>query len=327
VTTEPHTGTMISIVAPVHDEQDSLPDLARRVAECADGLAGLEWELILVDDGSRDSSYAVMLGLAAHDSRIKVAQLSRNFGHQIALSAGIELARGDAVVMMDSDLQHPPELIGRFVELWREGYDVVYGVMRDRPEGWFKRFTANAHYALLNHLTKREMPAGAGDFRLIDRTVVDAFVAMRERDRYVRGMFAWLGFTQIGVDYVPAPRLAGQSKYTVRKMTHLAFDGIFSFSVFPLRLVLGLGLVVSAISFLFGIGSAISKLVGVYTVPGWATIVVVTTFIGGVQLIVLGGIGEYLGRVYDEVKQRPLYVVRSLHNFDEPGRAEQERRS
>ena len=282
-----------------------------------EGLPGVEGELILVDDGSRDASFPLMVAMAGRDRRVKAVQLSRNFGHQVALTAGIELAGGDAVVIMDADLQHPPEVLEQFVSLWREGYDLVYGVMAESPEGLFKRSTARFYYRFLNRLTTTAMPEAAGDFRLIDRTVVDAFLAMRERDRYLRGMFAWLGFRQTGVEYAAAPRAAGRSKYSVTRMLGLAVDGVLSFSILPLRLVIGIGLVVSLFSFLFGIISAITKVAGVFTVPGWATLVVVTTFIGGIQLIVLGVMGEYLGRVYEEVKQRPLYVVRQLVNFDE----------
>lgn len=306
----------VSIVVPVHDEQESLEELVRRITMTVDALPEVEAELILVDDGSRDTSYPLMVALASRDARIKVVQLSRNFGHQVALTAGIERATGAAVVVMDADLQHPPELIAEFVQRWREGFDIVYGVMQERPEGWFKRVTARAYYGFLRRMTKVDMPAAAGDFRLVDRVAVDAFVSMRERDRYVRGMFAWLGFRQVGVDYVPPPRYAGHSKYTVRRMARLAFDGIFSFSIYPLRVVLVLGLVVSFLSFVMGVVSGISKYVGIYTVPGWATIVVVVTFIGGIQLVVLGGIGEYIGRIYEEVKQRPLYVVRRTHGFE-----------
>ena len=216
---------------------------------------------------------------------------------------------------MDADLQHPPELIEQFVDLWRAGNDVVYGVMASRPEGVLKRWSARFYYRFLNRLTDTAMPAAAGDFRLVDRVVVDAFLAMRERDRYLRGMFAWLGFRQVGVEYVPAPRYAGRSKYTLTRMMGLAVDGILSFSIFPLRVVIGVGLVVSFVSFVFGISSAVAKLAGVFTVPGWATLVVVTTFLGGIQLVVLGVMAEYTGRIYEEVKQRPLYVIRRLHNF------------
>jgi polyisoprenyl-phosphate glycosyltransferase len=307
----------LSVVVPVHDEQESLEELARRLTASLDAIPDVSWEAILVDDGSRDASYPMMVALAGRDPRFKVVQLSRNFGHQVALSAGVELARGDAVVLMDADLQHPPELVGDFVGLWREGNDVVYGVMRERPEGWFKRVTARAFYGLLRRLTKVDMPVAAGDFRLVDRVAVDAFVSMRERDRYVRGMFAWLGFKQVGVDYVPPPRFAGRSKYTVRRMGRLALDGIFSFSVYPLRVVLVAGLVVSIVSFLVGVATLISKFAGAHVVPGYVTIVVVVTFLSGIQLIVLGGIGEYIGRIYEEVKRRPLYVVRRTHGFED----------
>lgn len=307
---------LLSVVVPVHDEQETLEELVRRLIAALDDLQGLDGEIILVDDGSHDMSYPLMLQIARREPRVKVVQLSRNFGHQVAITAGVELARGDAVIVMDSDLQHPPELIPEFVQRWDDGFDVVYGVMQERSEDWFKRITARAFYALLRKMTKVEMPAAVGDFRLVDRVAVDAFVSMRERDRYVRGMFAWLGFQQTGIDYVPPPRYAGRSKYTVRRMARLAFDGIFSFSIYPLRVVLVFGLVVSLISFVVGIVSGISKYVGIYTVPGWTTIVVVVTFIGGIQLVVLGGIGEYIGRIYEEVKRRPLYVVRRTHGFE-----------
>ena len=314
--TIPNAPRLLSVVVPVHDEQENLEELVRRLTAVLDDLPGLSAEILLVDDGSHDMSYPLMVRIANGESRVKIVQLSRNFGHQVAITAGIELARGHAVIVMDSDLQHPPELIPEFIGRWNEGFDVVYGVMQERSENWFKRATARAFYALLRRLTKVEMPAAAGDFRLIDRVAVDAFVSMRERDRYVRGMFAWLGFQQTGIDYVPPPRYAGHSKYTVRKMARLALDAIFSFSTYPLRVVLMLGLVVSLLSFLIGIGSAVSKFVGGYTVPGYVTIVVVVTFIGGFQLVVLGGIGEYIGRIYEEVKRRPLYVVRRTHGFE-----------
>lgn len=309
---------LLSVVVPVHDEQETLEELVRRLLGVLDELPGLSGEVILVDDGSRDMSYPLMTQIARREPRVKVVQLSRNFGHQVAITAGVELARGDAVIVMDSDLQHPPELIPEFVRRWKEGFDIVYGVMQQRSEDWFKRVTARAFYALLRRMTQVDMPAAAGDFRLIDRVAVDAFVSMRERDRYVRGMFAWLGFQQTGIDYVPPPRYAGRSKYTVRRMARLAFDGIFSFSIYPLRVVLVAGLVVSLASFLVGIATLISKLAGAYVVPGYVTLVVVITFLSGIQLVVLGGVGEYIGRIYEEVKRRPLYVVRRTHGFGEP---------
>lgn len=312
-----------SIVVPVHDEQEALPELYRRLTAVLAELDGGA-EVIFVDDGSDDLSYPMMLEFHRADARFKVAQLSRNFGHQLAISAGIDLARGDAVIVMDSDLQHPPEVIPEFAARWRDGYEVVYGVMVDRPEGWFKRTTARGYYRLLRKFSSIEIPAAAGDFRLADRRVIDAFRAMPEQNRFVRGMFAWLGFRQIAVPYAAPTRFAGSSKYTLGKMIRLATDGLISFSTRPLRLALDVGFVVSGLAFLFGIASLISKFAGTFLVPGWLTIVLVTSFIGGIQLIVIGVVGEYVGRIYDEVKARPLYLVRELHGFEhEPLRTRQ----
>ena len=304
-----------SVVIPIHDEQESLQELQRRLSDTLTLLDG-DAEVLLVDDGSTDLSYAVMLELHARDPRFKVVHLARNFGHQLAITAGIELARGDAVIVMDADLQHPPELLPTLAARWREGYDVVYGVMTERPEGWLKRITARAYYRILRRLASVEIPSAAGDFRLADRRVVEAFRAMPERNRFVRGMFAWLGFRQIAVPYAVPERFAGSSKYTLRRMLRLATDGLVSFSTAPLRLALNLGFVVSGLAFLFGIATLITKLAGAFLVPGWLTIVLVTSFIGGMQLIVVGVVGEYVGRIYDEVKARPLYLVRELHGFE-----------
>jgi polyisoprenyl-phosphate glycosyltransferase len=305
-----------SVVVPVHNEQEALPELQRRLTAVFGELDG-DVEVIFVDDGSTDLSYLMMLEFHRADPHFKVAQLSRNFGHQLAISAGIDLARGDAVIVMDSDLQHPPEVIPEFAARWRDGYEVVYGVMVDRPEGWFKRMTARGYYRVLRKFSSIEIPAAAGDFRLADRRVIDAFRAMPEQNRFVRGMFAWLGFRQIGVSYDVPPRHGGTSKYTVQRMVRLATDGLLSFSTKPLRLVLDIGFVVSIMAFLFGIGTLISKFFGAFLVPGWLTIVLVTSFIGGIQLIVIGVVGEYVGRIYDEVKARPLYLVRELHGFEQ----------
>lgn len=305
-----------SVVIPIHNEQESLPELKRRLIAVLAELDG-DAEVIIVDDGSTDLSYLMALEFHRTDPHFKVAQLSRNFGHQLAISAGIDLARGDAVVVMDGDLQHPPEVIPELAARWRDGYEVVYGVMVDRPEGWFKRATASMYYRLLRRFSNVEIPAAAGDFRLADRRVIDAFRAMPEQNRFVRGMFAWLGFRQIGVSYAAPPRHGGKSKYTFRRMIRLATDGLLSFSTKPLRLVLDIGFVVSIMAFMFGIGTLISKLAGAFLVPGWLTIVLVTSFIGGIQLILIGVVGEYVGRIYDEVKARPLYLIRELHGFEQ----------
>jgi glycosyltransferase involved in cell wall biosynthesis len=303
------------LVIPVHDEQDSLRELYRRLDEVFPHLDG-DVEVLFVDDGSTDMSYPLMLELHHRDPRFKVVHLARNFGHQLAITAGIELARGDAVVVMDGDLQHPPELLPELAARWREGYDVVYGVMTERPEGWVKRITARVYYRLLRKLTTIEIPAAAGDFRLADRRVIDAFRAMPERNRFVRGMFAWLGHRQIAVPYAVPERFAGSSKYTLRRMIRLATDGLVSFSTAPLRLALDLGFVVSAVAFLFGIATLITKLAGAFLVPGWLTIVLVTSFIGGIQLIVIGVVGEHVGRIYDEAKARLHYLGCEPHGFD-----------
>jgi polyisoprenyl-phosphate glycosyltransferase len=304
-----------SVVIPVHNEQESLDELQRRLVDVFELLDG-DAEVVLVDDGSTDASYPLMLELRGRDERFKVVQLARNFGHQLAITAGIDLARGDAVVVMDGDLQHPPELLPELAAQWRAGFDVVYGVMTERPEGWVKRFTARVYYRMLRKLASVEIPAAAGDFRLVDRRVVEAFRAMPERNRFVRGMFAWLGFRQVAVPYAVPARFAGSSKYTLRKMIRLATDGLISFSTRPLRLALDLGFVVSGLAFLFGLASLVSKFAGAFLVPGWLTIVLVTSFIGGIQLMVIGVVGEYVGRIYDEVKARPLYLVRELHGFE-----------
>jgi glycosyltransferase involved in cell wall biosynthesis len=306
---------MLSVVIPVHDEEENVRELERRLALVLDRLDEPS-EVIFVDDGSRDATYPLLLGLNSRAPRFKVVRLSRNFGHQMAITAGTDLAAGDAVVIMDGDLQHPPELIPEFVRWWRAGYDVVYGVMEERPEGWFKRTTAQVFYRVLRWLAHIDVTASAGDFRLVSRRALAAFNAMPETKRYVRGMFSWIGFRQIAIPYVCEPRHAGHTSYTFPQMLKLAADGIFSFSTRPLRIVLGVGLLVSLFSFLFGIASIASKYAGAYAVPGWLTIVVVMSFIGGVILFVLGVTGVYIGRIYDEVKQRPLYFVQDLHGFD-----------
>ncbi len=301
-----------SVVVPVHDEAPVLPALYERLRAVLDTLDG-PWEVILIDDGSRDSTYRLASELNERDARVKVVRLSRNFGHQVALSAGLDVARGQAVVTMDGDLQHPPETIPEFVARWREGNDVVYGVMVERQgETRTKSLTARVFYRLLGLLADIDVPSAAGDFRLVDRRALGAFRAMRESNRYVRGMFSWIGFQQVGVEYVSPPRPAGRSKYTTRRMVRLATNAIVGFSERPLRVALALGFVVSLGSLLFGLSSVVVKLSGGFSVPGWASIMVLVGIVGGVQLIVLGVIGEYIARIYDEVKRRPLYVVSSL---------------
>jgi polyisoprenyl-phosphate glycosyltransferase len=308
-----------------------IEELAARLGEVMDALDG-DAEAILVDDGSRDGTYELMLDAAREDPRIRVVRLSRNFGHQIALTAGVDVSAGDAVIVLDADLQDPPEVVLELTARWREGYDVVYAV-RDIREGEtrFKRATAAAFYRAFNRISEVKVPVDVGDFRLVDRRVLDVFSRMRESNRFVRGMFSWIGLRQTGVLYQRQERFAGETKYPLRKMLRFAATGVISFSAAPLRAALNLGFIVSGLSFALGIWSLIVKVTGFYNVPGWTSIVVVTTFIGGIQLIVLGVIGEYIGDIHAEVKRRPLYVIGELENFpdmpDLPQRAVVARRS
>jgi polyisoprenyl-phosphate glycosyltransferase len=306
-----------SFVIPVCNERESLDELHRRLSAVLDQL-DRPAEVILVDDGSTDGSFEAMLALHERDERFKAIRLSRNFGHQIALTAGLDHAVGRAVVVMDADLQDPPEVALELAKRWREGYAVVYAVRAQRlGETRTKLWTAKLFYRLIRRLTDVDMPGDAGDFRLIDRRVVDAMSSMREHNRYLRGMSAWVGFDQTGVTYVRDERYAGATKYSLRRMMRFALDGIVSFSTAPLRLTLNVGFVVSVLAFLVGIGAIVAKLAGVFTVPGWASIVVVLAFLGGVQLTVLGVMGEYVAQIHQEVKRRPLYLVRDLVGVEE----------
>jgi dolichol-phosphate mannosyltransferase len=298
-----------SIVIPVYNEEAILPALGERLTALLDRLDGGA-EVILVDDGSRDASFARMMEMSARDPRFKVVQLSRNFGHQMAITAGLDFSAGNSVVIMDADLQDPPEIVLEMAARWREGFDVVYAVRRERHgENRFKRLTAAAFYRLLRKLSDVDIPADVGDFRLVDRKAVEAYKTMRENDRFVRGMFSWVGFKQIGVSYDRDPRLAGETKFPFGKMMRFAVDGIVSFSSAPLRLALALGFAVSAISILYGFVAILLKVSGAFTVPGWTSVIFATSLLGGVQLIVLGVVGEYVGRTYLESKNRPLYIV------------------
>jgi glycosyltransferase involved in cell wall biosynthesis len=298
-----------SFIVPVYNEQETLPTLYERLLPVLERLDGSA-EVIFVDDGSEDDSFDRMIEIGLQDPRFKVLQLSRNFGHQTAITAGLDFAAGNAVVVMDADLQDPPEIVLTMAQRWREGFDIVYAVRNERPgENRFKRFTAARFYRLLRRVTDVEIPADVGDFRLVDRKALEAYKTMRENDRFVRGMFSWVGFKQIGVTYDRDERFAGETKYPLRKMMNFAVDGIVSFSNAPLRLALALGFTVSIISFLYGVVAIVLKLSGAFTVPGWTSIIFVASFLGGVQLIVLGVVGEYVGRIYVETKRRPLYIV------------------
>jgi polyisoprenyl-phosphate glycosyltransferase len=308
----------ISFVLPVKDEEEVLPELHRRLDAVSRDIDG-ECEFIFVDDGSTDRSREVMSELRSRDERVKLLFLARNFGHQLAISAGLDFASGDAVVIMDADLQDPPETIVEMIPLWREGYEVVHAVRRRRAgESRMKLWTAHSFYRLMHRLSDVEFPVDAGDFRLVDRRVADVVRSMREPDRYLRGMFAWVGFRQTSVAYDRDERYAGKTKNSWRRMISFAIDGILGFSVAPLRFILGLGFVISLLSLIWGLVAIIVKLTG--SVPpggqGWASLTVLVTFLAGIQLIVLGMMGLYVARAYEQGKNRPLYLIASAEGLD-----------
>jgi len=308
----------LSFVLPIHNEQESLEALFLRLGAVMDELEE-ECEAIMVDDGSRDGSYEALQSIRQRDPRFKLVHFSRNFGHQAAITAGLDLARGDAVVIMDADLQHPPEIVPSMVAMWREGFEIVNAVCHDRHgDTRFKRTSARAFYWLLRHLTQVEVVANAGDFRLVDRCAVEALKAMRENTRYLRGMFSWVGFRQAVIPYEYEPRRNGRPTYDLRRMLRLGVDGIASFSDAPLKLALHVGFVVAVLSFLAGVSDIVTKLVGGSTVPGWLSIAITVSFLGGMQLVILGVMGIYMGRMYEEVKNRPLYIVRELAGISAP---------
>ena len=306
---------LLSVAAPVFNEDESLEEFYGRVVSA---LEGLPFELILVDDGSTDATPEILERLACQDPRLRVVRLSRNFGHQAAITAGLEHARGNVVVMIDADLQDPPELIHKMLDGWSGGADVVYAVRRTRAgESRFKLATAKWFYRVFGRLTQVEVEPNAGDFRLLDRRALDALLAMPERNRFLRGMTSWVGFTQEAVEYERDPRFAGETKYTPRRMLRFSLDAISSFSHLPLQLATVLGFIFSCVAFL-AIPIAIGFRIAGEFVPGITTVLLVVLLLGGIQLITVGIIGEYLGRVYDEVKQRPLYVVDRRLNVEAP---------
>jgi dolichol-phosphate mannosyltransferase len=299
-----------SIVAPIYNELANLPELYRRVKEVMDSTRE-PWELVLVDDGSTDGSTNFIRELAKEDSRIRPVIFARNFGHQIAITAGWDYARGDAVVIIDADLQDPPELILEMAKKWKEGNEVVFAVRAEREgESWFKLWTASLFYRIIFRITDVKIPLDTGDFRLMDRKVVDVLKQMRERHRFPRGMSAWVGFKQVGVEYKRAARKAGETKYPFRKMFRLAINAVTSFSYFPLQVATFFGFASAGIA-IFAIPPVIYlRMTGSQAFLGQATTLIAVLFLGGVQLISLGVLGEYIGRLYDEAKGRPLYIVR-----------------
>jgi dolichol-phosphate mannosyltransferase len=304
-----------SIVIPLYNEESGLAVLVERLQEIMAQFDGPA-EVVMVDDGSRDDTYELALAASAKDHRFKVIQFSRNFGHQVAITAGMDAAAGDAVIIMDADLQDPPYVVLQMIEKWKEGYEVVYGLRETREgERLFKTATASMFYGLLNRIGDIDTPVDVGDFRLVDRKALNAFLQMRENNRYVRGMFSWVGFRQTGVPYTREERHAGTTHYTLSKMVKLASNGILGFSTAPLRLALSAGVFLAIASVIYGIVAIALKLAGQSLVPGYASLLFVITFLSGIQLAVLGMVGLYVGRIYDEARGRPLYVVRERHGF------------
>ncbi len=298
----------IGFVVPVFNEEETLRPFHQALAEVVDRL-DLEAEILYVDDGSRDGSRDLIKALQQTDDRIRLVGLSRNFGKEAALSAGLARVRGDVVVPIDADLQHPPQVVERFIERWREGYDVVYGVRGRHADSRLKGTTGRLFYRFFNTLTREKIPVDAGDFRLMDRKVVEALRDLPERNRFMKGLFAWVGFRSIGVEFVSDRRLSGKAKFNARHLWRLALDGITGFSTLPLRIWTYVGLAVAAFAFVFGVVEIVITLVRGIDTPGYASLMVVILFLGGIQLISLGVIGEYLGRMFVETKQRPLYVI------------------
>lgn len=311
-------GSLLSVVVPVYNEKEGLQEFYDRTKRVLLDVNGLDHEIIFVDDGSCDGSAQVITQFVGQDARVRLLKLSRNFGHQIAITAGIDAACGNAVVVIDADLQDPPEVILRFIEKWKEGYDVVYGVRETRDgETLLKVWTASIFYRILKALVNLDIPVDVGDFRLMSRRVVEHLKAMQERDRFVRGLVSWIGFRQIGLTYRRDKRYAGETKYPYRKMIRFALDGITSFSSIPLKMATIMGYLTSLIAFAYACSVIVQKFMG-YTVQGWATIMVGLLFLGGVQLICLGILGEYIGRIFNETKGRPLYIIDHEARSDRP---------
>lgn len=311
-----HGKPKLSIVIPVFNEEGNLVDLHGRLLSSLKPLK-LAYELILVDDGSTDRSFEVMADLAKHDHNLKVLKFSRNFGHMVALSAGLDAASGEAVITLDADLQHPPELIPQLVAKWEAGTEIVNTVRTEtKGAGFFKRMTAGFFYWLISKIGRIELRSNAADYRLLDRKVVETLKNVKERHRFLRGLIAWVGFKQEFLPYQADQRLSGKSKYSFGRMFSFALDGITSFSAFPLRLATYLGLVIAFFSFLYIIYALYIRFFTTQAIEGWTSVLVAVLFIGGVQLIFLGVIGEYLSRVFDEVKQRPLYIISEKIGFE-----------
>jgi len=307
----------LSVVIPVYNEEETLPELDRRLrAFLAELPVDVSWEVVFIDDGSRDASARQLQEMAAREPRYKVISFARNFGHQIAITAGMDRAEGEAVVVMDADLQDPPEVVREMLARWREGFEVVYAVRERRlGETWFKKITATVFYRMFRAMLGFDVALDAGDFRLMSRTVILTLRSLRERHRFIRGMVGWIGFKQTAVRYTRHERFAGVTKYPLRKMISFAFDGITSFSTLPLRTATWLGALAALLAMGLGVWAFYVKIHGVSAVPGWTTIMILVALGSSAQLLVIGILGAYVGRIYEEVQRRPLYTVAKEVNF------------
>jgi polyisoprenyl-phosphate glycosyltransferase len=308
-----NANVLLSVIVPAYNEAEALPEFHRRLSAVF-GRLDLRCEVIYVNDGSRDDTQNVINRLCKEDARAACVELSRNFGKEIAMTAGLDYAQGDAVVIIDADLQDPPELIVEFVQRWREGYDVVYARRTSRSgETWLKKATAAAFYRVIQSVSRVQIPADTGDFRLMSRRAVDALLQLREHHRFMKGLFAWIGFPHIAVDYQRDPRTAGETKFNYWKLWNFALEGITSFTIAPLKIATYVGLLTAALSFVYGALIIYQTLAYGNPVAGYPSLIVVVLFLGGLQLFFIGIIGEYVGRIYGETKQRPLYVVQHVH--------------
>lgn len=305
----------ISIVAPAYNEEENVLPFYEKMKAVLDGITK-EWEIVCVDDGSQDKTLEMLTRLHLDDNRLKVINLSRNFGKEAALTAGLDHASGDAIIPIDIDLQDPPELIPEMIQLWQQGYEVVYATRTEREgETFLKKSTASYFYRFINRLSNIEIPKNTGDFRLMDRKVLDALKELRETHRFMKGLFSWVGFKQTSLPYVRKERFAGTTKWNYFKLIELAIEGITSFSIKPLQVATMLGLLVSLLAFFYGVIIIGKTVVFGADLPGYPSIMVTMLFLGGVQLITIGVIGEYIGRIYHEVKQRPIYLIAETHGI------------
>ncbi len=312
----PEQRICLSVVVPAYNEEASLPAFVEAVSRELDKL-GESWEIIFVNDGSKDETLHVLQSFREKDARIKIVDFARNFGNQIAVSAGLRFAVGDAVITMDADLQHPPEMIAEMLRLWKEGYHCVYTVRTyDRESGFFKRWSSLLFHRFLNAISDLELPEGLSDFRLLDRRIVDYLNSMNESSRFFRAMIYWLGFRRIGIPFTCNSRAAGTTKFSVARLLKLSFDGMTSFSVKPLHWITYSGIFIATVSFAYALYVLFETFVFGLITPGWPTLIIAILFLGGVQLISLGVVGEYVGRIYMEIKRRPLFVVQEKYGID-----------